>query len=383
MAYAFGEFKLQNESNLIERISNNSSDDVAIGIPGTTLNGYLSVYKEFEEIQQKLNQMSNAIVNTFTTSVGAFASKRKDQLSETIEELFEVITKIEGVQQVMENFTSSHSEMIQRFAKYTNDIVLNPNNSGILKQYQLQFGKIVQARAKHEKTKVAMIRTAKASINKYRELVGKISDTFFQRQNTIKDLILWISTSFEEFSQTLEQSSKNLKTFAEFISFENDFQSFIESKHIVRYEMSTTDFVPLDTSGPAFEGVNTKLSVEISMLYPIGLANVIHDYQANGTNEMSCKKGKNILLLEEPTYPWVYVMNPRTRVTGYIPSECISWISRKFGVIIRDFNESNVIMQIGEYVAIIKELPNGSFLVENTFGIRTNADKSYIGLLYT
>ncbi|KAH0788373.1 Variant SH3 domain containing protein [Histomonas meleagridis] len=373
MSYALGELKFNND--VLPQSSN------GIGNTGTLYDAYTSMDKEFDKIQHNINEMASSIVNTFTTSVGSFASKKNDKVSKLSKELFELVTSLDSVQQVMDGFTASHSEMIQKFAKSTNDLVRQPDNSGILKKLQLQFGKIVEARAKNEKARATMITTGKTSIIKYRQNLEEISQTFLQRENTFHDLFIWVSDSYQDLCTKLLESINNIRTAVDNVNFESDFKAFINDNSIFRQEVIGEDFEPFDTSGPAFEGTDTSFSIEISMDYPIGLANVIHDHRADGTNEISCKAGKNILILEEPTYPWVYVMNPRTRVKGFIPSSCISKIGKKFGVIIRDFNGADASMQVGEYVAITDE-NKVSYFIENTFCVKTTIEKNYVGIIY-
>ena len=82
-----------------------------------------------------------------------------------------------------------------------------------------------------------------------------------------------------------------------------DFKQFVAKKNIIRTDIGF-EFVEFDTSSPAFAGCKPCPKVDLTVDFPIGMAKVIKSYNADGENEASIRKGKNVLLIEFPEKEW-------------------------------------------------------------------------------
>jgi hypothetical protein len=173
---------------------------------------------------------------------------------------------------------------------------------------------------------------------------------------------------------------ESLDTAASEIDYDRDFTEFVSTTRIVRFDLRDLEFVAFSSTNAAFSGIQAKIALEIAPVYPIGIAHVVADHYPGGTNEIGCRSGKSMLMMEAADEDWCYVMNPVTLVSGFVPSLCLEPIGTALGVVIREETEVEN-LYLGDCVSILED-QGRNWVVENVFGLSLVVSKGVVGIIY-
>jgi hypothetical protein len=119
------------------------------------------------------------------------------------------------------------------------------------------------------------------------------------------------------------------------VDFKSDFVGFLQKTRLSKFDLNDLEFEAYPTSGPGFRGLNPANLPE-SQVYPIGMAKVIVDHYAYEKSQLSCIVGKSLFLMEPSDQDWVYVLNPYTLLTGFVPNFCLEPVGKGLGVMLRE-----------------------------------------------
>ena len=166
------------------------------------------------------------------------------------------------------------------------------------------------------------------------------------------------------------------------LDFQDDMSKYCESRKIFRYDLDVPDFEVYDCD---FD--EDPLPEEQVSDFPIGMGDIVCDFAAGASPEMSCKKGRKILLMEEPTEPWCCVMHPYTLEIGFIPNYCVKQTSFSMAVVLNEISLPN------SHIKGITQIKKGDFLgvlenqeeeckVETIQGETGVISKDLIGIIY-
>lgn len=330
-----------------------------------------------DKAQQYFFNLSKAIADTVDGSIDTLKSLKKNKMEEHINNLNFAIEKLNEIDKVMERLEGKHTSTIQKFGKMTNEIV-SISNPVVARQYQESFQKIVELRKKNNKTRERMIKSGQDTLDQFESIINTICDMLVQRDNILKALISWYSYNFNDFGLKMAEFANEMDETADKFDFEADFKSFVEMKQLVRFDLMDDDdeFQPIDTSGPAFEGVEQIDFPPPIPKVPINIVIAKHTYQAEDEGEISCVKGQYMYMMEDMDYDWVLCM--RTGKIGFLPVNCIERVGSKFGVI----NEDIGMYLKGEYVAVIEE-NNICYSVINIHGVKQLVEKDFLHVIHS
>lgn len=367
-------FRMKSLSTLESKLSF-QNDDTVPGVPGTFQNATEAVSKCFLKYS---NLLDKELMNLWTSLSSQFIQFDDEQFKSHQKELTSSVNKFNQLKSEVIRMSSSKGQILSRFNKYTSKIV-NSESKEELAQFKVQFDEIVKSRNPLAKRRNAIIKESQECLDNIRQESTAISDIFTEYNTNAKNYYQMFYDFFTEMSQKLHDLTEEFKEPIEMMDSKIDFKNFIDKKKIVRADIGF-EFIKFDTSSPAFAGCKTCPKVELTVDFPIGMAKVIKDYNADGENEASIRKGKNILLIEFPEKDWCYIMKPFIWSTGFVPSDCIQRIGTKFGSIKGDklpkeFGES------GDFVTIINE-DEFNYFLENLYGQQISAPKESISLVF-
>jgi hypothetical protein len=169
-----------------------------------------------------------------------------------------------------------------------------------------------------------------------------------------------IQTSFAGLAGDLTKGAESLSAIADSIDFQSDFSAFVKTNKIIRYDLQCSAFQPIDLSHPVFSDIDTRIRIVVPPVFPVGLAKVNQDFTSEGQeSELSVSKGKYVLLMEPPTGDWVFVQNPMSRRTGYVPAAFIQQATPKLNlaIIMKTPDQAklpqDVHVEVGAFVAVV------------------------------
>ena len=244
--------------------------------------------------------------------------------------------------------------------------------------------KVVAARAEHAASRAQMLDRGCASFSDFQSSVSVVRDACCGRVTAMKRGFDLVKDEYSRLAQRLRNCGASLKEKAEKIDFRSDFEKFVAETKIIRYDLECLPFESVDTSHPAFAGIETRINVAVPPLYPLALAKVVHSFAPENANEIACTKGKYVLLMEKADEEWVFVQNPVTNAMGYAPSACFEEVGDTIGVFIEQPDAETVRdarVSLGDYVAVIGNAKDDKLVVVTTRGLTTSVDSKVIGII--
>jgi hypothetical protein len=238
---------------------------------------------------------------------------------------------------------------------------------------------VLKVREETAKVRAPIRASAQQSIVAYRQAISKGGDTFRARNSDVRLLFNALQQNLARISDHLHQSAETVQKAADGIDFVKDFTTFVKELGIVRYDMRDLEFKAFQPTVQGLSIIPSKVEGSISPVYPIGLAQCRRDYYVSGANQLSCKRGKSLFLMEPTDDDWVLVLNPVTLMNGYIPSCCLEVVGHGLGVVLKD----QAILSIGDCVALIDQSHPSNYVVQTAFGQQLTVSRGVIGVIYS
>ena len=350
-------------------------DDNMPGVPGTFQDVTEAVFQCFTEYLKILDE---ELKNLWTSLSSQFIQFDEDNFKSHQSKLATAVNKYNQLISETNRMTTSKAQIILRFNKYTTKIA-DSNSKEELSQFRMQYDEIAKNRASLAKRRNSILKESQELLGTIRQESSIISDILTEYNTNVKDYYQMFYGFFTDTDAKLKILAETFNQCIDVMDSTTDFKNFIEKNKIVRSDL-VFEFEKFDTSSPAFAGCKPCPKIEIPVDFPIAMANVLKSYNADGENEISCKKGKNIFLAEIPENEWCYVIKPFTWSTGFVPSACLQRIGAKLGAIKND-NLPKAFGEAGDFVAIISE-DEYNYFIENIFGQQISVPKENISLVF-
>ena len=209
------------------------------------------------------------------------------------------------------------------------------------------------------------------------------------RVEQVQQLLSDAQSHYAVLQSDIQKIATELKEISDDVHYKESFSTFVNNNNIIRYDIPCPPFVPIDISGPEFEGIPPPEIPPMQTNYPIALGYIEESFVGTDENTLSCTRGQYILLMEPNNEEWVFCMSPVTFETGYIPNWAIKVVGIKLGVITREAMlgelPDDVRTKPGDYIAILRffEEPKENPMVEvmTTFGKQVTVPNNMIGII--
>lgn len=354
------------------------------GIPGTFHNAIVCILTVLSDVSIGIERL----IDKPKKRINDTAKIIRQQLSQS--ELASVFRDIEGT--VMT--TKNTSEMIKTLAEQNNEIVKKIDQIALkmvktqkpsekhLKELLKLYNEVLSKRVVFNPQRMKILGSLQNSQNSYISLMRKFVEYLMIRDNSLIQLINEISESCGKFSEQLLKSKEILEICSSKIDMKYDFKVYTQAKRIFRYDLVCPEFIEID-----YQFDNMKITREIRNDYPVALAEVVENFICGGENEISCTKGKYLLLMEFPDEEWCCVTNPFTHSIGYVPSYCVKPISTTLGICIREPKQGETMkglfINIGDFVSIVNNDPKEKFYhIFTARGEKGTASKGLFAIIY-
>jgi hypothetical protein len=348
----------------------------AIGVPGTLADAVGQFIETLPFIVDAIWQLLLAF-----DQARAEAASIERQLQQTAGELLRdagnAVCTLKNLGELLGALAPKYVERSVRFSDMTSNQIENPGQS--TQTVQRRFGELSKMRRQVSKSAAQLRGSGQLAITAYREKLAAIAQLLRGRNRTLRSAMLSIALVFSRVAERMDEANGAIPLTGEKIDFKADFRRFVAASKIARFDLSDVPFVPYPTNTLAFSGASVRVEVPPPQIYPIGMAKVICDYYAAGANELSCKAGKRMLLMEEMDDDWVFVMSPATFVSGFVPRLCLSPIGHGLAVMLRE--QAGALP--GDCVAVIQQGKHGACTVETAFGHQLTVSKGNLGIIYS
>ena len=227
-----------------------------------------------------------------------------------------------------------------------------------------------------------LIESSSVSQDTFMKSLTSYTEMLVNRGKHIISVYDTLTNSYDELAKYLKDSANVLRCSADALDMKFDFQRFVEIKRIFRYNITCPEFEEID-----YDFDNNHVVIEDKNEFPVGLGEVVENFICGGENEISCVKGKRVLLMEFPDDDeWCCIMHPFTHVMGYVPSYCIKVVQGQLGVCIREPKQGEfkgVVVGLGDFVSIIENNPKDKmYKIETTHGVNGLIFKGTIAIVY-
>jgi hypothetical protein len=315
--------------------------------------------------------------STIPSTVSANQQAHNDRIQSALHDADDAICTVANLDRLLDSFFERSRDITQRFLVYTSEMHSSlVKNTAARRAYVQQFDQVVKLRATAAKTTLPVRTAAHSSIKTFRQSISCIAAEFRARNREFRLLFEAIQLGYERVAEYCASSAQAIKHESETIDFVNDFTSFVNDTHLIRYDLRELEFEVVQPAGleayPAIE-------LEIAPVYPIGLAHLVRDHVADGENQLSCTAGKSVFVMEPPDQKWVFVMNPITLESGFIPRLCLEKVGHALAVILKEQGT----LDFGECVAILDDSSPISCKVESVFGERLVVLKVHLNVIFT
>ena len=355
-----------------------------VGYPGGTKMSIDALSGALTAIVTSFVEESEQIIETMRTSIAELETERSKTILPLIKAANDAMMSLDGLSSVLDEICADKSHLTQQFAGYTNTLAHNEGpNKSMLSQYEKQFQVVLKARAENEVKRGSVIEASQLHIQRLRDVFAKLRAAMDSRNKKLMELFVNIGITYSDAAAKVAMAGAQVKEAMEQLDARDDLMKFVRQRKIARYDLRDIEFEAIDTSGPAFEGVDTKIAVEVADVYPIGMARVVKDYLASDEKQMNCKAGKYLMLMEEPDEDWCYVMNPITLACGFVPTECLDRVQGSLGIVIRQPSGiDDTRLTVGDFVMIV-ETTSSAYITEDVMGERGIYPKHIIGVIYS
>jgi hypothetical protein len=346
-----------------------------IGIPGTieqTVGALILAIPFFVSPIMDLFRLYGQTATAFQTIEKPIATA----LSVSERDARNAATTLRNMDQLIEGLSSGADFFAQKFALATFDLCQSPSSSP--RGYRKAFDEILANREKTAKSRSQLRISAQTSILTYRRAIDGLAAALRSKNQQFRAQMETLAVQLKKIADRVVFSADNLELISTKVDFGGDFGGFLRQTRLSKFDLNDLEFEPYPTAGPAFAGM-TPAKLPESQVYPIGMAKVVMDHYAYEKNQLSCKVGKSLFLMEPMDQDWVYVLNPDTLLAGFVPSFCLEPVGGGLGVLLREQGPAS----IGDCVAILEEAAHGAFVVETPFGYKFTVSKGNIGIIFS
>jgi len=348
-----------------------------IGIPGSFADAMKVVLSALSAAISPI-AAHYSFLSTIPAAVESIEVTRSSRCAASIKDAENAICTLANLDRLLNSLYERSDGLTQKFENYTGEmterLVQNPTAT---RAFRKEFEAVVKARAETAKTRAPIRSQAQLSINTYRQAVSSVRESFVARNVALRIVFDAVQSSMSRISGRLRESAAAVARANDTFNFVNDFTAFVSETKIVRYDMPDLEFKPFEPKVTEIQW--PKAEVSITPVYPMGLAKCVADYYASGANQLSCKVGKSLFLMEPTDSDWVLVLNPITLMSGWVPSYCLEVIGRGLGVILKE--QPNV--SVGDCVAILDDSQLANFVVETAFGQQITVSKGAVGIIHS
>lgn len=349
-------------------ISNEES--ILPGFPGTQLDSLFYFNQAIEKLNDysdSLKKLSNSI-NQFLIQPDAKNDKKQskkkhrkskdaiqyDDLNESKAKILVPYNTIMGIKEHLKSISPEKEKKSQKIIKKMDEKITN-GHCKPLTAIKL-ITELTELRANPQRPE--LLKKMNEFYIHFHECMPNVTKSICLRYSFIKKIIHKFQKRNNKLLSNIEPLISTISQKASEINFEKDFIQFVAYKKIIRYDLKCEAFKPINMSHPVFNNFDpSKIRnvIAVPPVYPIAMAKVLVSFTASDINEITIVKGKMVLLMEPPDYPWVLAMNPFTRQYGYVPSKYLEIVGNALGIITKEvLSDNGINLLVGDYVAILK-----------------------------
>ncbi|KAH0795835.1 SH3 domain containing protein [Histomonas meleagridis] len=355
---------------------------VVPGMPGSTnvwlinIIGSISDFAiNFDRSSIKLNKEIHRTKEEINNAIN------DDKVSRLLSEIESSSTTTENVSTIIKTIADSNMNVVKKIDQLTAKLLKGKPSARQLKDLSTQYEEILKRRLTYKVQRDKIIGSVQASQRSYIESLDKFSESILFRDQALLNLLDGFCNCIECVVAGIEKTNGLLMKIHDSIDMGYDFGVFIETKRIVRYNITCPKFEEVD-----FDFDEEKIPLEIKNEdFPVAIAEVVENFVCGGENEISCTKGKYLLLMEEPDEEWCCVMNPITHVTGFVPSYCVKSTSKTLGICVREpkpGEAKGIVVGVGDFLSIIEDNPiDTMYKVETIRGEVGTIPKGSVGII--
>lgn len=280
---------------------------------------------------KNLEHISGELINLKKFMYSAYSAKKDKKISKAL-------TKLEDL---------SHS--------YNKKKQISKSNIKSLNDYYILM---LPEKKDYEKQKKWVVNTAKSLFYGIVEGSTGTVESIRERNLEIYKKLTGIKSILNTYIESLEKVAFNIQRSCDFLDFRSDLSDFVKSKGIYRYQIHIPPFEEFVGDSDIFIEANAP-SVYRPLRYdPVAIVEAIATYEPDArSNEIKIVRGKRYFLLEKLEKDWILIMNPKSRICGFAPSNFLKIIGRGLGVVLRVINPKDEMKEAidltpGEYVAV-------------------------------
>lgn len=350
------------------------------GIPGTMKDALNDLSEHVDECFKNLRDFGNAVKSGVDRITRPEIDARKE-IKSAITNATNGATTIGNMREIMIPSLSQNEKISKEVNKYIEkgEPIKASKTKSLMKDVKSARDKLLTSRT-------SILTKASRETESFTSSMQKVGESCERRVLALRESLDTVHSEYTQLSRNLQLCAESLRRTADMLDFKADFRSYVEKTKMIRYDIQCLPFMSIDVSHPAFADIDTRINVAVPPLYPVSLAKVVHTFTAESESEISCTKGKHMLLMEKPFTDWVFVMNPLTLLMGYAPRTCLEEIGSQLGVFLKTpspglLEVENVRAQQGDYVAIVSE-QGDKLTVMTTQGDSIVVPKDLIGIIY-
>jgi hypothetical protein len=358
----------------VSTVSSNAA--FLIGLPGSLADVLRAFLSSITTAMSPL-AVQWSFFNTMPATISAGQLTHTNRIKALLRDADEAISTLANIDRLLDSVFEKSRDMTQKFLSYTSEMQgMVTTNTTARRAYWQQFHQVVKMRESSARTTLPARMAAQTSIMAFRNAIARAAAEFQMRNREFRMLFDAVHLGYMRVAEYCANSSEAIRRQSGTIDFVSDFTAFVRDTHLVRYDLSDMEF---EVVRPAVPDISPRIEIEIAPVYPIGLAQVVHDHDPDGKNQLRCKAGKSVFLMELPDEGWVLAMNPFTLVSGFVPQICLQKVGHGLAVILKGQDT----VEAGECVAIVDDSTPTTSSVETVFGHRIAVSKTNLGVIFT
>lgn len=360
---------------------NQKKQIITPGIPGFVKNSITQVDHAMIricDIGENINTKVLPVINDFVT-------KKQPSTDINFDDALEKL-QVEGkaiVETLGSKFKKSvNTDLMKKMDAHLSKMLKGKANDKQIKKLAELHHQVIEERIKLQPKRQEILDGVRDSLKECIRRIQIIADAIRWRNSQVQEIFNTFGITYVEMSAAIQTEITELRSVMLSLDFQDDMSKYCESRNMFRYDLDVPDFEVYDCD---FD--EDPLPEEQVSDFPIGMGDIVCDFAAGASPEMSCKKGRKLLLMEEPTEPWCCVMHPYTLEIGFIPNYCVKQTSFSMAVVLNEITLPN------SHITGITQIKKGDFLgvlenqeekckVETIQGETGVISKDLIGIIY-